>query len=46
MIWWEWVLTVAGLVAIFVTWDFVFCGGRRCKRVTDQLAPGERGETR
>ena len=46
MSWMEWLMAVAGLLAIFFTWDLVFCGGRRCKRVTDPPAPGERGETR
>lgn len=35
MSWMEWLTAVAGLLAIFVTWDLVFCGGQRCGRATD-----------
>jgi hypothetical protein len=41
MNWIEWLLLLAALFAIFVAWDLLFCGGRRCKRFTDRPAPGE-----
>lgn len=35
MDWLGWILIGAGVVALFVIWDLVFCGGRRCPRFTD-----------
>ncbi len=35
MSWLEWVGLAAGLIALFVVWDLVFCGGRRCRRFLD-----------
>lgn len=35
--WLSWALLVVGLIALFVLWDVVFCGGKYCKRFGDQL---------
>lgn len=43
MSWLEWLLAVAALLALFVLWDLVFCGGRRCKRFLDQAPRDESG---
>jgi hypothetical protein len=34
--WVGWALLVVGLLALFVVWDLVFCGGRYCKRLIDR----------
>ena len=31
------ILLAAGLVALFIVWDLVFCGGKRCKGLIDRL---------
>lgn len=31
---------LVALLAVFVAWDLVFCGGRRCRRFTDS-GPGQ-----
>jgi hypothetical protein len=31
MAWLQWLLLIVGLIALFVVWDLVFCGGRYCK---------------
>ncbi len=36
----SWIALALALVAIFVAWDLVFCGGRRCRRFTDS-GPGQ-----
>lgn len=46
MRWLEWAGMVAGLTALLVVWDLVFCGGRRCGRFANRLLPGERGGAR
>lgn len=33
--WLEWLGVVGGVVAVFVLWDLIFCGGKRCNRFTD-----------
>jgi hypothetical protein len=33
--WLEWTVLVGALVGLFVAWDLLFCGGRRCRRFTD-----------
>jgi len=36
----EWiglVLLGVGLLGVFVLWDMLFCGGKRCKQVIDRL---------
>ncbi len=35
MSWLGWLGLVAGLLALFVVWDLVLCGGRYCKRFMD-----------
>lgn len=41
MSWLAWILIATGLIAVFVLWDLVFCGGRRCKQLIDRLGKGE-----
>lgn len=41
MSWLAWILLAAALVAVFVLWDMIFCGGRRCKEFVDRV--GGRG---
>ncbi len=36
----SWIALAVGLLALFVAWDFLFCGGRRCRRFTDS-GPGQ-----
>ncbi len=31
------ILLAAGLVALFVVWDLIFCGGKRCHQLIDEL---------
>ena len=31
------ILLTAGLVALFIVWDLLFCGGKRCKGLIDRL---------
>jgi len=31
------ILLAAGLVALFIVWDLIFCGGKRCKGLIDRL---------
>jgi hypothetical protein len=36
----EWlglVVIFAGLLGVFVLWDMLFCGGKRCKELIDRL---------
>jgi len=35
MSWLSWGLLGGGLVVLFVLWDLVFCGGKRCKGFID-----------
>ena len=37
MSWVGLILLTTGLVALFVVWDLVFCGGKRCKGLIDRL---------
>lgn len=37
MSWLGLVLLAAGLVGLFIVWDLVFCGGKRCKGLIDRL---------
>lgn len=37
MSWLGLILLATGLVALFVVWDLVFCGGKRCKGFIDRL---------
>lgn len=37
MDWFSWALLVVGLIALFVLWDLVFCGGKYCKQFGDRL---------
>ena len=37
MVWIAWVGLVAALLALFVTRDLVFCGGRRGARIIDRM---------
>ncbi len=36
MSWLGWLVLVAAIVGLFVVWDLVFCGGRRCKEFLDR----------
>ncbi len=36
MEWFEWAAMAAGLMVLFVVWDLVFCGGRRCRSLIDR----------
>jgi hypothetical protein len=31
------ILLAAGLVALFVVWDLIFCGGKRCQGLIDRM---------
>jgi hypothetical protein len=33
MTWFSLLLLFGGLMALFVIWDLVFCGGRRCREL-------------
>ena len=36
----EWlglILLSAGLIALFVLWDVIFCGGKRCQTLIDRM---------
>ncbi len=35
--WLEFVLLAVGLIALFVLWDVIFCGGKRCKGLIDRM---------
>lgn len=35
--WLAWIGLAAGLVALFVLWDLLFCGGKRCKTFIDSM---------
>ena len=35
--WLGFVLLAVGLIALFVVWDVVFCGGERCKGLIDRM---------
>lgn len=37
MNWLGWLAIVAAIVALFVAWDLLFCGGKRCKGMIDRL---------
>lgn len=43
--WLMWLALVVAIVAVFILWDLVFCGGRRCAqlvdRLPDRLRPGD-----
>lgn len=39
MDWLAWALLIGGLLALFVLWDLLFCGGKRCKGLIDRLEP-------
>jgi len=48
MDWLAWLLLVLALMGVFVAWDLVFCGGRRCRALVDRmplLRPGDVGRT-
>ena len=36
MEWLGWIGMVVGLFALFVGWDLIFCGGRRCAQIADR----------
>ncbi len=36
MSWLGWALFVVAMLTVFVLWDLVFCGGRRCRDLTDR----------
>ncbi len=36
----EWITLIVlgvGLLGVFVLWDLLFCGGKRCKQLSDRL---------
>jgi hypothetical protein len=35
--WVGWVLWALALIAVFVLWDLLFCGGRRCRGLIDRM---------
>ena len=35
--WLGFVLLTVGLIALFVVWDVIFCGGKRCKGLIDRM---------
>lgn len=35
--WWGLIFVLAGLMAVFVLWDMIFCGGKRCQDFVDRL---------
>lgn len=37
MNWLGWTLLTAGLLAVFVLWDVLFCGGKRCMEPRDRV---------
>ena len=37
MSWLGLILLATGLVALFIVWDLIFCGGKRCKGLIDRL---------
>ena len=37
MSWLGWILLVVAVVAVFVLWDLVFCGGKRCREFIDRI---------
>jgi len=39
--WLSWAALVFALVALFVLWDVIFCGGRRCSQLRDRLHRGD-----
>jgi hypothetical protein len=38
MTWFGLLLLFGGLVVLFVVWDLVFCGGRRCEELRSRAA--------
>lgn len=42
MDWLAWALGIGGLLVVFVLWDIIFCGGKRCKELIDRLEPPTR----
>lgn len=37
--WLGWILLATGVIALFVLWDFIFCGGKRCTQLIDWMGP-------
>lgn len=37
MSWVGLILLATGVVALFIVWDLLFCGGKRCKGLIDRL---------
>lgn len=35
--WIGWLGLVVGLFALFIAWDLIFCGGRRCAQIADRM---------
>lgn len=35
--WLMWLALVVAIVAVFILWDLVLCGGRRCAQLIDRL---------
>ena len=36
MSWLVWLLVPVALVAVFVAWDFLICGGEYCRRIRER----------
>lgn len=39
MSWSVWIFVAVGVIAVFVFWDLIFCGGKRCKELIDRMGP-------
>lgn len=39
MSWLVWVAVPAALIAVFVAWDFLVCGGEYCRRIRERRNP-------
>ncbi len=37
MSWLGWAVLLIAVIGVFVLWDLVFCGGKRCRGLWDQI---------
>ncbi len=44
MSWLAWILLSAGLMAVFVLWDLIFCGGKYCREFTERMGRQSRDD--
>ena len=35
--WLAWTVWALGLIAVFILWDVLFCGGKRCRELIDRF---------